>query len=1230
MSTSSTRKEFQGLLANLHERDLTSWERERLWEIFETHPEFILEYQEHCQLPAMFAALEDEELLRAGMTRPPRNIVSMPGAEQAPPRHSRRRSRSRVLRLAGLAAVLVAGAMALPFLIQNEPSITMPAVPVEELEARLEINGLEDLEGIKALAEAREMAAADDREGVQENRRATASAGIAQAFPSGKRQAAAVSRRRSDLVRDDPADEGVALQGAAALANSRSPRGGESSGVHGTVPAAISFNHHVRPILSENCFYCHGPDESERKSGLRLDTPKGAATDLGGYAAIVPGDIAASELWARITASDADELMPPADSHRTLSSSDKEILRRWIEAGAEYEIHWAFQKPSRVAPPEPAQEHAAWPVNPIDQFVLADLEAEGLAPSPPAKARTLARRLHLDTTGLPPDPGEVDAFEKAFEGDPARAVSERVDALLDSPHYGEKMALAWLDAARYADSNGFLQDGDSQQWPWRDWVVRAWNQNMPFDRFTIEQLAGDLLEKPSNDQLVATAFNRNHMLNGEGGAIAEEQRINYVIDRVDTTATTWLGLTMACAQCHSHKYDPITHRDYYQFFAFFNNIPETGGIDRKSGKRVGPRNPVQIARPYLRLPDEASEAKKRQIKAEISGIQNQIHDTLGDRVAMETKLRKKLGLAAPWTPLVPTAATADHQDLAIQGDHSIAATGPNPDKDDYSITYKVPEGVGPIRHVRLEALQNGGHTNGGKGLARSDSGNFVLTSIEISVGGQPVPIASGRATYEQGSFVITKAFDDKPTTGWAVHRGKPNDRPEWATFTLAQPIEVSPGIPLQISLHHQSKHKHHNIGRFRIAASSSETLPSLDSLEAALALPANGRGPEFAGRVEKALREGLPGYAAYLEKIDALEEKLTAVDARFSEVMIMEERKEVRPTYILDRGSYEAPTDQVTSDTPAFLPPMPADTRKDRLGLARWLVSPENPLVSRVAINRLWAQLFGAGLVKTSEDFGVQGELPSHPELLDWLAVEFIDSGWNVKHMMRLMLTSRTYSQAADVSPEAVAHDPENRLLARASRYRLPAMLLRDQALALGGLLRRDIGGRPVYPHQPEGLWKEFSFGFVSYPHKTEPEQLHRRSLYTFWRRTTGPPNMFDSATRQICTVKTAITNTPLHALTLLNDVTYIEAARGLAGRMAEAATEPEGALAHGFEIATGRSPDAQEQAILIDGHRRALDEFRADPEAAQAYVGIPDPQFAAYTRTAQVILNLDETLNRN
>ncbi len=598
MSTSSTRKEFQGLLANLHERDLTSWERERLWEIFETHPEFILEYQEHCQLPAMFAALEDEELLRAGMTRPPRNIVSMPGAEQAPPRHSRSRSRSRELRLAGLAAVLVAGAMALPFLIQNEPSITMPAVPVEELEARWEINGLEDLEGIKALAEAREMAAADDRERVQENRRATASAGIAQAFPSGKRQAAAVSRRRSDLVRDDPADEGVALQGAAALANSRSPRGGESSGVHGTVPAAISFNHHVRPILSENCFYCHGPDESERKSGLRLDTPKGAATDLGGYAAIVPGDIAASELWARITASDADELMPPADSHRTLSSSDKEILRRWIEAGAEYEIHWAFQKPSRVAPPEPAQEHAAWPVNPIDQFVLADLEAEGLAPSPPAKARTLARRLHLDTTGLPPDPGEVDAFEKAFEGDPDRAVSERVDALLDSPHYGEKMALAWLDAARYADSNGFQQDGDSQQWPWRDWVVRAWNQNMPFDRFTIEQLAGDLLEKPSNDQLVATAFNRNHMLNGEGGAIAEEQRINYVIDRVDTTATTWLGLTMACAQCHSHKYDPITHRDYYQFFAFFNNIPETGGIDRKSGKRVGQgilsRSPVPI------------------------------------------------------------------------------------------------------------------------------------------------------------------------------------------------------------------------------------------------------------------------------------------------------------------------------------------------------------------------------------------------------------------------------------------------------------------------------------------------------------------------------------------------------------------------------------------------------------------------------------------------------------
>jgi len=834
-----------------------------------------------------------------------------------------------------------------------------------------------------------------------------------------------------------------------------------------SVPETISFNHHVRPILSENCFFCHGPDEKTQEADLRLDLPEGATADLGGYAAIVPGDPEKSEAWSRILSDDPDELMPPPDSHRELSAADREILRRWITDGAEYDPHWAFMTPER--PEIPEVDKADWVKNPIDVFLLVRLEEEGLETNPEASPRTLIRRLSIDLIGLPPTQDESAAFETAYAVNPDDALAGAVARLLASPHYGERMALAWLDAARYGDSNGFQQDGDRHQWPWRDWVVNAYNENMPFDQFTVEQLAGDLLEEPTQDQIIATAFNRNHMLNGEGGAIKEEQRINYVIDRVDTTATTWLGLTMACAQCHTHKYDPITHEEYYKFFAFFNNIPESGGVDKRSGSgcSFGSGATVQVSRPLLSLPTDGQIAEQKKVREEIKKTEAQITE----------QLEKITPLQLAWESGFTTEEFNDRKIFP-----------------------------GPI------------------------SGVF-RTPLDKRNAGQK-----------------------KSATEFFMLKGE-----------------------------HENK----------------------DWLEL--------------GKAIKQLRD-----------------RDREITESVVEVMVMEENPadKMRETFILARGDYQQPTGKVTAGTPAFLPAMPEGVPNNRLGLAEWLVSSENPLTARVTVNRIWQQLFGIGIVKTVEDFGVQGELPVHPDLLDWLAVEFVESGWDMQHLVRLMVTSAAYRQSAKSTPEKLQRDPENRFLSRAPRYRLPAMLLRDQALEVAGLLKKDIGGHPVYPHQPKGLWQDFSFGKISYPHLETEDQLYRRSLYTFWRRTSSPPNMFDSSSRQVCVVKPSTTNTPLQALTLLNDITYVEAARALAGRMLdEGGSDTESRLDFAFELSTGRLPDDRERQLLLNGYERSLNEFRSFNEDAVAYSlageGADAVELAALTRMAQVILNLDETLNR-
>lgn len=1017
MNPHEEQQEFDTILAALGERELTAWERERLWELVADDDSRLVAFTDHCFLGAELGGLTDDRLAAAGIARAPGNIVLLPSA--AVPKTARRPW----FAAAGLAAAI---SIAIPAALLLDPDkTTSPSV------------------------------AATSSTGTDAAAGTTPPAG-----PAGL--------RRDGLSLDDRNDEAVALSGAAALANSRTPRGGLPEGAK-SVPEKISFNHHVRPILSENCFFCHGPDEKMQKADLRLDTLEGASRDLGGYAAIVPGDPEKSEAWQRILSDDPDTVMPPPESHRTLGASDREILRRWIEEGAAYEAHWSFVAPVRPAVPAPGDP--AWTKNPIDAFILARLGAEGLGPNPTAPPRALLRRLSLDLTGLPPTPAEAAAFETAFTSDPDSAVEAAVDRLLASPHHGERMALAWLDAARYSDSNGFQQDGNRHQWPWRDWVVRAYQNNLPFDQFTIEQLAGDLLPEPTRDQRIATAFNRNHMLNGEGGAIAEEQRINVVLDRVDTTATTWLALTMACAQCHSHKYDPISHDEYFQFFAFFNNLPESGVVDYRSGQgcAFGSGATVQLARPWLTLPTPEQESEKKKLEEEIKAAE--------------------AGIAAQEIVIAPTRKQWESK--------------------------------------------------------------FSAKDLE------------DRTRFPGSLSTILRTPDDKRNA---------NQKREATEFFL------------------------------------------------------------------RTADHGIESWTVMGKEITAKREALRALNESIVQIMVMEENPadKTRETFTLTRGDYQQPDRKVAPGTPAFLPAMKEGLPPNRLGLAKWLVDPGHPLTARVAVNRIWQQFFGIGIVKTSEDFGVQGELPVHPGLLDWLAVEFVESGWDVKHLVRLIVTSNTYRQDGAFTPEKSERDPENRLLARGARARLPSMLLRDQALAVSGLLVPAIGGEPVYPRQPEGLWEEFSFGKISYPVRDEPEQLYRRSLYTFFRRTSSPPNFFDTSARQVCTVKPSTTNTPLHSLVLLNDETYVEASRALARRMmGEGGATPAERLAFAFELATARPPGERERQLLANGYEKSLNEFRSFAEEARAYAGLRpgethDPvELAACTRMAQVILNLDETLNR-
>jgi hypothetical protein len=828
----------------------------------------------------------------------------------------------------------------------------------------------------------------------------------------------------------------------------------------------VDFNRDIRPILAENCFYCHGQDPNKREADLRLDLREAALKSE----AFVPGDAAKSALIERIHSTDAETQMPPPKSNRRLSAEQRKLLERWIDAGAEYQAHWAFIAPQR--PELPKVEDKSWIRNPIDQFVLAKLneQKQKLKPSPEADRATLIRRLSIDLIGLPPTPEEVAAFVADQDG---QAYEKLVDRLLASPHYGERMALPWLDAARYADSNGYQQDGDTWQWVWRDWVVRAMNEDLPYDKFTIWQLAGDLLPNATEDQKIATGFNRNHLLNGEGGAIAEEQRFVNLFDRIDTTATTWLGLTMACAQCHDHKYDPITQRDYYSLMDAFNRVPETGTPQRFSAR-------IRVGAPFLELPSEAYKARAKDLEQQLAKAEKELK-----AVDSQGKATREAAYAGWLAGLVISRQTSNLSDEIKKLD-------------------RIPES------------------------SRTDK--------------QRQDLAKALRSY----------FDE--------HAAK----------------EIFPKDP----------------------------------------------AVEKTALVEKLKKQVADHKADQLPR-----------------VMIMSDAKP-RQTSILSRGEYLQPTEKVAFATPAFLPPLPKDAQQNRLGLAEWLVSPEHPLTARVQVNRMWQHFFGAGIVRTAEDFGVQSEYPAHGPLLDWLAVEFRERGWSNKTLHRLIVTSATYRQSSRMTPEHKTLDSENRYYARASRFRMPAPLLRDWALASSGLLDARLGGQPVYPYQPDGIWealaitKERDF---TYP-ASKGKDLYRRSLYTFWRRTVGPANMFDAANRQTCRVRNATTSTPLHALTTLNDPTWVEAARVLAERAMQDSDKLEARLQFASARVLNRSLKAPELTALTKTYERQHALYTAEPKNAKLLLAVGaaphdaalDPaQHAAFTAVCLGILNLDEALTR-
>jgi hypothetical protein len=987
----------------------------------------------------------------------------------------------------------------------------------------------------------------------------------------------------------------------------------------------IVFNRDIRPILTDRCLLCHGPDEKQRQADLRLDVRQ-----LAIEAAIVPGQSAKSDLIARVSSQDPDIKMPPPNSHRKpLTKDEIDKLRRWIDEGAKYQVHWAFIPPKQAAPP--AVQNKSWLRNPIDGFVLAKLEQEGLSPSVAADRRTLIRRAALDLTGLPPSPQAIENFVNDKSGN---AWEQAVDRLLKSERYGEHLARYWLDAARYADTNGYQYDLEREQWVWRDWVIHAFNTNMPFDQFTIEQLAGDLLPNATNQQRLATAFHRNHPITIEGGVIDEEYRTEYVIDRVVTTSTIWLGMTMMCGRCHDHKYDPISQKEFYQFFAFFNQVPERG----KSGFA-----------PKLKIASPLTTQQQQRIDRQIADAEQRLkqHPALSGKQLIEWEQQLANAVSNQWLVVVPaTRVSQGGATLEVQADKSILATGKNPATETYELILQ-PESKA-VHAIRLEALTHPSFVGGGTG--RGSNGNFVLSEIEFAAAAknapdkfQPVKVGSAEADYSQNNFNVKLAIDGKiDRSGWAVD-GNTKFENRVAVFTFAKPLLADDVAKLRIRLIHRYGASHH-IGRFRLAIATQPVRIVPTDVAAIVQIDVAKRTTAQRDRLKEFLLERfgpkeLREAAGNLRTLRSRRAELTKTPA----TMVMTDRMEPRTTHVLFRGEYDKPREEVTAGIPAVFPSLPAGVPANRLALARWLVSANHPLTARVTVNRYWQQLFGTGLVKTTEDFGTQGEYPSHPELLDWLAVDFVKSRWNVKGLLKRIVMSATYRQSSRATPQSFQRDPENRLLARGPRYRLDAEAIRDSALSVSGLLVDRLGGPSVFPYHPPGLWQEINNrpGYSRTYKRDADDNIYRRSLYTFWKRTVPPPSMatFDAPEREYCVVRRSRTNTPLQAFVLLHDPQFVEAARQLGKRMMTAGgTTTDERIAYGFQLCTARRPSDAERTVLKQMFEKRLRQYRADKKSAARLLSVGDlsaddtldtAEFAAWATIGRVLLNLSEFITK-
>lgn len=998
----------------------------------------------------------------------------------------------------------------------------------------------------------------------------------------------------------------------------------------------VNFRNDIRPILSDACFHCHGPDESSRQADLRLDRQIDAQAVL--------GDADQSELLRRVQSTDPDEMMPPPDSGKLLSPQQVSLLTRWLRSGAEWSEHWSLVSPQRPPMPAPLRHHA-WIRQPFDTFVLEQLLHEHLQPADEAPRHTLVRRLWLDLTGLPPSWDDVEAFVNSDEAD---AYEQLVDRLLDSSQFGERMAMSWLDAARYADTDGYQADATRTNWPWRDWVIRAFNDNMPFDQFTIEQFAGDLLPDATSDQVLATCFHRNHMTNGEGGRDPEESRIDYVIDRVNTMGTVWLGLTLGCTQCHSHKYDPISHSEYYQLNAFFNSIDEDG----KAGSG---------AKPFL---DYSSDTLSESVHTGfvdsqnwLARVQSELDEIERETLAnFDTWIRDRLAeMSHPrkfksWKRSRIRSAVATHGAELRQIDNGeIIASGMNARHDDYRIVVR-PK-LSRITGMRLSILpEDSGN------LAASDLGHFILTSMKINVGRRDseqfreIKVGSAVADYEKEKTgrsygPVRTVLDDDPRSGWTSLGADPTEE-RTAVFGFDEPIYLNDSEFIALELRHRSLMGYANLRRFTVEFTDERgpALASLDETPLETLAQVDGALGDIDDSVRKALQQQFlldsAAVTSARDKVAQAEGRHQSYkEARKSiKVMILSEREEPRKTHLLQRGVWDKKREEVQRGVPAALPALGKDGGgATRLDLARWLVSNDNPLTARVAVNRLWQMLFGYGLVRTPGDFGTQGQPPTHPRVLDWLAVELMEAEWNLKHVIKQIVMSATYRQSSYVSPTLQQRDPENRLLARNARFRLSSWMIRDTMLKAAGLLDDRIGGPPVYPLQPPGAWADATMGRFHYRPSVGGDR-YRRTLYTFWRRSVAPTGLFDASKRRNCEVREVRTNTPLHALNLLNDETYVEAARVLATRSIDRQDRPSERVRYMFRTVLSRDPSANEVEVLLHQLETVHDAFSSDKQSAERLcrVGqaelpehVSTTELASYATVASSILNLDEAISR-